>query len=96
MQHYSRDLSPGHGARAEALTERHVREHLSSVCHPDDDGEAYAHEVSIVRTPLDGGGLRLTGSIAREPVADYLRDDFDPEGDVARNPLSVPSIEDVR
>jgi len=36
----------------------------------------------------------ITGTLDREPIAAYLRDDFDPEADVAANPLSVPSIED--
>lgn len=71
----------------------HVRAHLSSVATPDDDPGRYADEVDIV-LDKDGDGLLITGRLDREPVADYLRDGFDPEAEAAANPLSVPSIVD--
>lgn len=81
------------GAEPEALlaTEAHVRAHLSSVASPDDSEIEYADQVSIVlRTQNDG--VLVYGVLDQEPDAPYLRDDFDPEQDVADNPLSVPSI----
>jgi hypothetical protein len=72
----------------------HVRAQLSSVASGVDDPDEYAAEVDITAT-VDGDGVLITGTLNREPVADYLRDDFDPEDDVAANPLSVPSIEDT-
>jgi hypothetical protein len=71
----------------------HVRAHLSSVAAEDDDPRRYAEDVDIVAA-VDGDGVLVTGTLDREPVAAYLRPDFDPEADVAANPLSVPSIED--
>ena len=71
----------------------HVRAHLSSIATPDDDPDMFAADVDIV-VVAEGNGIRITGSLDREPIAPYLRDDFDPEDDVAANPLSVPSIED--
>lgn len=71
----------------------HVREHLSSVATVDDDPERYAADVDITAVG-NADGILITGALDREPVADYLRDDFDPEQDVANNPLSVPSILD--
>jgi hypothetical protein len=70
----------------------HVRAHLSSVASEDDDPARFAEEVDI-SVAVDGDGILITGTLDREPVADYLREDFDPEQDVARNPLSVPSIQ---
>lgn len=72
-------------------TARHVRAHLSSVTSPDDSTTAHAHEVHISYVH-EKGGTTVTGRIDREPTAPYLRDDFNPEQDVADNPLSVPSI----
>ena len=74
-------------------TENHVRAHLSSVASPDDDEDRYFHEVQI-RLEVQESGVKVHGSLDREPVAPYLRDDFDPEQDVADNPLSVASILD--
>lgn len=71
----------------------HVRAHLSSVVSEDDDPDRFAEEVDIVVT-AEGDGLLVTGTLDREPSAPYLREGFDPEEDVADNPLSVPSIED--
>lgn len=70
----------------------HVRAHLSSVATADDDPDRYAAEVDIAVT-VKGNGVRVAGSLDREPVAAYLRADFDPEQDVSANPLSVPAIE---
>lgn len=71
----------------------HVRAHLSSIATEDDDPERYAADVDVV-VVADGDGLLITGQLDREPVADYLRPDFDPEAEAAANPLSVPSIVD--
>ena len=73
----------------------HVRAHLSSVATADDDPDRYAAEVYIV-VAVDGDGVRVTGSLDREPGAAYMLPEFDPEQDVADNPLSVPSIEGQR
>lgn len=71
----------------------HVRAHLSSVASVDDDPGEFADEVDVTAVG-DGDGVRITGTLDRDPVADYLRPGFDPEQDVAANPLSVPSIEE--
>jgi hypothetical protein len=71
----------------------HVRAHLSSVASAVDDSDEYAAEVDITAAGV-GDGVLITGTLDREPVADYLQPDFDPDADVAANPLSVPSIED--
>lgn len=73
-------------------TEVHVRAHLSSVASADDSETEYADEVSVVHRDQDDGVL-VYGVLDREPNAPYLREDFDPEQDVAANPLSVLSIE---
>jgi hypothetical protein len=82
-------------APADAVPETidHVRAHLSSVATPDDDPTRYADEVDVTLAK-DGDGILISGQLDREPVADYLRPDFDPEAEAAANPLSVPSIED--
>jgi hypothetical protein len=71
----------------------HVRAQLSSVASAVDDEDKYAAEVNVTAAVV-GDGLLVTGTLNRDPVADYLRDDFDPEDDVAANPLTVPSIEE--
>jgi hypothetical protein len=71
----------------------HVRAQLSSVASAVDDEAEYVAEVAVTAV-VEGDGLLITGTLDREPAADYLREDFDPETDVAANPLSVPSIED--
>jgi hypothetical protein len=77
------------GAREE--TARHVRAHLSSVVSETDSEGEFFNEVRVTFAPRDGEIL-VVGEIDREPVAPYLRDDWDPEQDVADNSLSVPSI----
>lgn len=72
----------------------HVRAHLSSVASGDDDPDLFADQVDVTAVG-DGDGVRVTGTLERDPVADYLRSDFDPEQDVAANPLTVPSIEEA-
>lgn len=74
-------------------TERHVAAHLSSVADPDDSSTAFLAEVHITHTQQDGGVL-ITGELEREAAAPYLLPGFDPEQDVADNPLTVASIED--
>jgi len=71
----------------------HVRAHLSSVATPDDNPDTYTAAVNVTLTQ-EGDGILVTGTLDREPVADYLRSDFDPDREAAANPLTVPSIED--
>ena len=71
----------------------HVRAHLSSIASPEDNPDAFADQVAIVLEDVDGGVL-VHGELDAEPAADYLRDDWTPEQDVAANPLRVLSIED--
>lgn len=78
--------------RGQVETVAHVRAHLSSIAAPDDDPDVYASEVEISLEDRDGG-LKVTGTLDREPSAPYLRDDWTVELDVRENPLSVPSIE---
>ena len=71
----------------------HVRAHLSGVASADDDPDTNADDVRV-RTEHRDGRIRITGELDAEPVAPYLRDDFDPDQDVRDNPLSVRSILD--
>jgi hypothetical protein len=71
----------------------HVRAHLSAVATPDDNPDTYADAVHISQVDQDGGVL-VVGDLDREPVADYLRGDFNPDDEAAANPLSVTSVED--
>jgi hypothetical protein len=77
--------------RSEPETVAHIRAHLSSIAAPDDDPDVYAGEVEISRED-EAGGLLITGTLNREPAAEYLRDDWTPEQDIAANPLTVRSI----
>ncbi|MBB3665930.1 hypothetical protein FB384_004889 [Prauserella sediminis] len=67
-----------------------VRAHLSVITTEDDDEETNAAEVDTW-VEERGDELLVHGSIDRDPVAVYLRTDFDPEQEAAGNPLSVPS-----
>lgn len=71
----------------------HVRAHLSAMASPDDDPDHHAKDVVISRWDQNGNIL-ITGVLDLEPVADYLLPGYDPESDVAANPLTVPSIQD--
>jgi hypothetical protein len=55
----------------------HIRAHLSSICHPDDDECAYANEVNITFSYHEGN-VMITGIIDRQPDAPYLHEGFDP------------------
>ncbi|WP_158892931.1 hypothetical protein [Amycolatopsis anabasis] len=91
MIKYSRWAPPDQVDEVEA----HVRAHLSSVADGADDPESRAGEVVIERKEeSEPAGVLVVGTLDAEPDAAYLRDDFDPEDDVRRNPLSVPSIND--
>lgn len=90
---HSRLVPTGASLAVFAATEAHIRRHISSVADPGDHPAARAADVSIVERHQDNGVL-LVGSLDAEPQADYLRPDFDPERDVADNPLSVPSIQE--
>lgn len=74
-------------------TVEHVRAHLSAVASPDDNPDTHADDVHIDMRDHDGGVL-VFGELDADPVADYLRDGFDPDGEAGANPLSVPPIED--
>jgi hypothetical protein len=91
MRTYSKFVPFQTDPEALLATEQHVRAHLSSVAAPDDDEDRYASEVQIRLTSSESGVL-VQGTLDREPDAPYLREGFDPEQDVADNPLSVPSI----
>jgi len=78
-----------------------VKEHLSSVVDEFEDALRFVNEVNIdfkeyVRESDGTHGTLICGTIDRDPCANYLRDDFDPEDDCLGNPLSVPSILDNR
>lgn len=78
-------------------TIQHVREHLSSVADEDDDPNTHADDVVITTEPYvresDGAaGTIVRGQLDADPVAPYLKEDFDPEDDIRDNPLSVKSI----
>lgn len=78
---------------------QHVREHLSAVASEDDDPETNADDVVITTEPYvresDGKpGTIVRGTLDADPVAPYLRPDFDPEDDIRQNPLTVKSISD--
>jgi hypothetical protein len=78
-------------------TAAHVRDHLAAVADLDDDPTTYTDQVQLTVGPhVDGDPDLVTifGELDADPAAPYLRDDFDPEHDVATNPLSVPSIQD--
>jgi len=83
------------------LTIKHVREHLSSVADEDDDPTTHADDVVIRTEPGIRESDKVRGTFVRgyldaDPVAPYLRDDFDPEDDIRNNPLTVKSIlEDI-
>lgn len=94
MLTHSRFVPFGTPADNILATEDHVRAHLSAVASPDDDEQRYADEVEITHVTLGTRGIRISGTLDRDADAPYLRDDWDPEQDVADNPLSVPSIEE--
>jgi hypothetical protein len=91
---------PGPGSQEEFdATALHVTEHLSSVADEDDNPNTHAGSVNISIEPAvresDGmTGFIIQGYLDADPVAPYLREDFNPEDDIANNPLSVPSILD--
>jgi hypothetical protein len=73
--------------------EEHVRAHLSSVADANDNPATYADQVRISRENEDDGVL-VIGELDAELDARYLSPDFDPEQDVAANPLTVEPIEE--
>lgn len=87
------EIDPDHAKLREV--EVHIRQHLSSICDPDDDPERYYSEVTVRWETRENGDVLVVGEIARLRVAPYLEEGWTPEDDVAGNPLSVPSIEDV-
>jgi hypothetical protein len=76
--------------------ESHVRAHVSSVASAGDDPQVYADVVTIQRIPdtnLWGeDGVLVLGVLDADPIARYLMPGWDPEDDVAANPLMVASI----
>lgn len=92
---YARDVPRRSAPDVILATEQHIRTHLSAIATEDDNPDTLADEVAIGYRVV-GNQVRITGEFDAEPVAAYLRDDFDPEQDIEANPLSVPSIEDER
>lgn len=90
---YQRELPADASAEMVGQAEEHVRAHLSAVASADDDPETNADDV-VVTVQRGEGAVLVVGELDAEPIAPYLRDDFDPEEDVATNPLTVPSIAD--
>lgn len=88
---YTQDLAPGPSPELLAATEEHVRAHLSAVASSDDDPETLAENVRVRVLPHEHG-VRVVGTLDAEPVAPYLRPEFDPEDDARANPLTVPSL----
>lgn len=91
MLRYSRWSPP----EAVDEVEAHVRAHLSSVAHPDDNPADFAELVEITRQEQDGGVL-IIGQLDADPIAPYLLQGFHPEDDVLANPLTVDPIEQGR
>ncbi|RSM73441.1 hypothetical protein DMH04_41250 [Kibdelosporangium aridum] len=90
---YQRKVPAGAGRDAFDVTVVHVVDHLSSIASPTDGGE-FGPDVVITREDQDDGSILVVGQLDREADAPYLRADFDPEQDVADNPLSVQSIDE--
>lgn len=82
---YRRDV-PRDDQTAIATEIEHVRAHLSACCDPDDDQDALASRVAItIEDHVDGDPelVSITGEIDAEPIAPYLRDDYDPDAEEA-------------
>lgn len=90
---YARDLKLGSSPEVVLAVEEHIRAHLSAIATEDDDPDTFAEDVRI-EYEMGPDYVRVTGILEAEPTAPYLRDGFDPDQDVADNPLSVPSIEE--
>jgi hypothetical protein len=60
---------------------------MSAVADPDDSPTTFADQVRISRKDIDDGVL-VTGELDAEPDAPYLRPGYNPEDDVAANPLT--------
>lgn len=75
---YSRFVADGAPGEALAVTEAHVRAHLSAVADPEDDPVIWATDVRIERCNQDGGVL-VVGRLDREPHAPYLAEGYDPD-----------------
>jgi hypothetical protein len=88
---YSRLVAADVDADSFNATVKHVCEHLSSVASLTDSQTEHADQVLIFYEDHKDGTL-IRGELGMQPKAPYLRDDFDPEQDVADNPLSVTSI----
>lgn len=61
-------------------TERHVREHLSSVADAADNPHARADEVRIEHV-TQGDGILVIGRLNAQPDAPYLRPGYQPASD---------------
>ncbi|UTN91191.1 hypothetical protein SEA_POKYPUPPY_32 [Gordonia phage PokyPuppy] len=58
-------------------TEKHVREHISSIASPTDDPEEFYNDVEIEFGEIDGG-VRVYGQLDRDPACDYtVPEDFE-------------------
>lgn len=68
-------------------TIEHVRDTIRSMVSPDDDPNDESIEVRITTESAEGK-IKILGECDQEPVADYLRPDFDPDEDAYdKNPL---------
>jgi hypothetical protein len=80
---YRRDV-PRDDQAAILAEAAHVRAHLSACCHPDDDEDALAGQVTVTATAHPDGDPELVsvvGEIDAEPDAPYLREGYDPGAD---------------
>ena len=80
---YTRDVPRGDEAAITAELD-HIVAHLSAVASSDDDPETNADDVVLMINdhPDNPDLVRLTGTLDAEPDAPYLKDDYDPYGEV--------------
>ena len=86
---YRRDVPRDDPAAIDAEIE-HVRAHLSACATPDDDPDARAGDVYLTaHADGDPNMVGIVGEIDAEPIAPYLRDDFEPDDDGADLPVAL-------
>lgn len=93
MIRFSRSIPRNANEELRTTVERHIRQHISAVADPNDDPNTYADKVDIWQE-RDGDNTKICGRLNRHPSAPYLRDDFDPDDEARRNPLTVTSIKE--
>jgi hypothetical protein len=80
---YRRDV-PREDLVGLAAEVEHIRDHLASVAHPDDDPQPWRGQVIVTLSDhVDGDALlvSVTGELDAEPDAPYLRPGYDPDLD---------------